>query len=89
MHIMKVLFFLLPVVLALVAVATPGSFNDLGEYKKVADDYWNTSNRVEVVIDVSSSSSSDVSSAVLQDWDFSSVINVWSTPFSGLLLLFR
>ena len=67
-----------------------GTYDDLNGAKWTADDYWNTSNRTSVAVSVDvSRSEAEVSSRVLKTWCFSSVANVCSLPFRGLMLMFR
>ena len=87
---MQKLIFAVVSILAGVVLAKPSTYNDLGDGKQVVTDYWDTRNRPEVTVDVdTSASSAEVSSAILWSWDYSSVCDIWSTPFTGLLLFLR
>lgn len=71
-------------------LAVPSTYSDLGDGSQVVNGFWDTRGRTEVAVDVSTSTTStEVSSVVLKTWDYSSVVNIWSTPFTGFLLWFR
>ena len=84
---MRKIAFVLMMGVAPLAWAEPATYLDL---EPVQDDFWNTTGRTAISVDVASSAAAtSVSSQILKTWDFSSVVNIWSTPFKGILLFFR
>jgi len=71
-------------------LATPATHDDLGGQSGVENEFWDTTGRQPLRVDVASSASAtEVSSCVPKAWSFSSAVEIWSTLFGGFHLIFK